>query len=331
MLAASGSTRGQVEVEPATGDYVVLADDGADDDGPETGPTLVAVADRRSALARRAAGRVPEPQVLAANIDDVFVIHGLDRDLNLRRIERQLVVAWDSGAEPVVILTKADAIDDPDAAVAEVEAVAPGVDVLATSTVSGRDLDRVAERVVAGRTAALMGLSGVGKSTLVNHLTDGVVQRTGEVRATDRRGRHTTVTRDLIPVPDGGFMIDTPGIREIGLWQAYDGLARAFPEISGEVVHCRFADCDHEAEPGCAVQAAVADGLIPHRRLEHWRDLEAELALQEQQLEEFARRSESRDRAEAERRRDDERSNTKRRSRAGQRRKRDKGRGRRRR
>jgi ribosome biogenesis GTPase len=340
VLAASASIRSEIDTDPATGDFVLIVDGGSDfdrdvdgdGDGAEDGTddaALAAIAPRRTALARRAAGRVPGAQVLAANIDSVFVMHGLDRDLNLRRIERQLVVSWDSGAEPVVVLTKADTVatdDEVDAVVAEVRAVTPGVEVLAVSTVSGRGIDRVAELVGRGRTVALMGLSGIGKSTLVNAVTGGMVQRTGEVRATDHRGRHTTVTRDLIPVPGGGFLIDTPGIREIGLWQAYDGLARTFPEISGEVVHCRFADCDHEAEPGCAVQAAVADGLIPHRRLEHWRDLRGELALQEQQLEEFARRSESRDRAEAERRRDGERPNTRRRSRAGQRRKQRKGR-----
>ncbi len=321
VLAASASIRSQAEVDPATGDFAVVVDDGPGD-GADDGPVLAAIAPRRSALMRRAAGRVPEPQVLAANIDDVFVMHGLDRDLNIRRIERQLVVAWQSGAEPIVVLTKADASEDVEAAVASVREVAPGVEVLAVSTVSGRGLDRIAERVAPGRTVAMLGLSGIGKSTLVNALTDGIVQRTGEVRASDGRGRHTTVTRDLIPVPDGGFMIDTPGIREIGLWQAYEGLDRTFPEIAGEVPQCRFADCEHRSEPGCAVQAAVADGLIPQRRLEHWRDLQAELALQEEQLEEFARRSESRDRAEAERRRDDERSNTRRRSRSDQRRKR---------
>lgn len=339
LLAASASIRSEIDTDPATGDYVLITTDEANDhdddnDGgdegaeaeAEAGAALAAIAPRRSALSRRAAGRVPQAQVLAANIDDVFVMHGLDREMNLRRIERQLVVAWESGATPVVVLTKADTVDDAEASVAEVQAVAPGVEVLAISTVSGHNMDRIAERVGPGRTVALLGLSGIGKSTLVNALTDGVVQRTGEVRATDRRGRHTTVTRDLIPIPDGGFLIDTPGIREIGLWQAYDGMSRTFPEIAGEVTECRFANCEHQAEPGCAVRAGVADGLIPPRRLDHWRDLEAELALQEQQLEEFARRSESRDRAEAERRRDDERSNTRRRARSGQRRKKRKGR-----
>ncbi|MEM7274494.1 MAG: ribosome small subunit-dependent GTPase A [Actinomycetota bacterium] len=317
VLAASGSMRLQTDLVPATGDYVIVAAD------PEDGPSLAAIAPRRSALSRRAAGRVPEPQVLAANVDDVFVMQGLDREINLRRIERQLVVSWDSGAEPIVVLTKSDQIDGgPDAladAVTEVTAIAPGVTVLTVSTVTGQGVDAIADRVRAGRTVAMMGLSGIGKSTLVNALTDGEVQRTGEVRAADRRGRHTTVTRDLIPIPTGGFMIDTPGIREIGLWQAYDGLARTFPEISEEADRCRFADCEHRNEPGCAVRAAQAEGLIPERRLDHWRDLMAELALQETQLEEFARRSESRDRADAERRRDAERPNKRSRNKSGRR------------
>lgn len=303
VLAASGSMRTRSGLAPATGDYVIVVDD------PEDGPSLAAIAPRKSELTRRAAGRIPEPQVLASNIDDVFVMQGLDREINLRRIERQLVVSWDGGAEPVVVLTKSDQIDDPDRAVDEVREIAPGVDVVAVSTVDGRGLDAIAKRVSKGRTVALMGLSGIGKSTLVNELTDGVVQRTGEVRAADQRGRHTTVTRDLIPLPSGGFIIDTPGIREIGLWQSYEGMAKTFPEIAGEVDQCRFADCDHENEPGCAVQAALADGLIPERRLEHWRDLMGELELQEEQLEQYARRSESRDRADAERRRDSERPN----------------------
>ena len=313
VLAASGSMRTRTGLVPATGDYVIVTDD------PEDGPSLAAIAPRRSALTRRAAGRIPEPQVLAANIDDVFVMQGLDRDINLRRIERQLVLSWDSGAEPVIVLTKADQVDDPTEAVDLVSAVAPGVTVIAVSTVSGVGLDFIGQRLGDGRAVAMLGLSGIGKSTLVNALSDGVVQRTGEVRAADRRGRHTTVTRDLIPLPSGGFMIDTPGIREIGLWQAYDGMAKTFPEISGEVDRCRFADCAHENEPGCAVREALAGGAIEERRLEHWRDLSAELALQETQLEEYARRSESRDRADAERRRDEERPNKRSRNKSGRR------------
>jgi ribosome biogenesis GTPase len=298
LLVASGSQRAEVGLVPATGDFVVVRDD------PEDGPSLVGIAERRTALQRRAPGRIPEPQVLAANAEAVFVMHGLDRELNLRRLERQLVVAWDSGAQPAVLLTKADVEPDVDRVVDEVAAIAPGVEVLATSTTSGRDLDRVRAWFEGCRSVALLGLSGVGKSSLVNVLSDGVVQRTGEVRAADRRGRHTTVTRDLIPLPAGGFVIDAPGVREIGLWQAYAGLDLAFPEIAEAAATCRFADCEHLAEPGCGVRDGVEADAIPGRRLEHWRELQAELALQETQLAEAARRAESRQRAQAEDERD---------------------------
>lgn len=314
IMAASASARSRIGLAPATGDFVVVTDD------PEDGPTIAGVAPRSTELARRAAGRVPEAQVLAANIDHVFVMETLDRDVSVRRVERQLTIAWDSGATPVVILTKADAVDAEAAAevVSDVQAVAPGAEVIPISSVDGSGLDKLRRYFGSGGTVALLGLSGIGKSTLVNALTGGAVQRTGEVRATDRRGRHTTVTRDLIPLPEvGGFVIDTPGIREVGLWQAYEGLALAFPEIAGEADACRFADCHHDAEPGCEVRRALNDGVIPERRLEHWRELGAELALQETQLEEFARRSESRDRADADRRANDERSNQKQRSRSG--------------
>jgi ribosome biogenesis GTPase len=317
ILVASGSDRADLEVAPATGDFVVVVDH------PDDGPALVAVAERRSALQRRAAGRIPEPQVLAANIGAVLVMHGLDRRVNLRRLERQVVVAWDSGAEPVIVLTKADTVErDLDATVELVASVAPGVEVVPVSTVTGLNLDRIQRRLNGYRSVALLGLSGVGKSSLVNKLSDGAVQRIGEVRATDRRGRHTTVTRDLIPLPAGGLVIDAPGVREIGLWQAYAGLASTFPEIAGAAEECRFADCSHEDEPGCGVQDGVASGAIPERRLEHWRELTAELALQEEQLEAAARRSESRDRADAEDRRDQARPSRRRQSRQSRRRRR---------
>ncbi len=300
-MAASSSVRSRIGTAPATGDFVTVVDD------PDDGPSIDRIAPRRTALGRRAPGRVPMEQVLAANVDDVFVMHGLDRPLNLRRLERQLVIAWQSGSTPFVLLTKADEVAHHEEAVARVEEIAPGVEVLAISTITGRNIDRVRSRFTGTRTVALLGLSGIGKSTLVNDLSGGVVQRTGEVRASDRRGRHTTVTRDLIPLPDGGIVIDTPGIREIGLWQAADGLAKAFPEVAAAAGGCRFADCDHANEPGCTVREARADGLIDERRLDHWKELRAELDLQDQQLVDFDRRAESRSRADAERRRDGER------------------------
>lgn len=311
LLAASGSSRSELDLVPATGDFVIVRDD------PEDGPSLAAIAPRSTTLQRRAAGRVPEPQVLAANAKAVFVMHGLDREMNLRRIERQLVIGWDSGATPTVILTKADTEPDVDAVVGQVEAIAPGAEVLAISTVSGRGIEQIRGFFDDNGSVALLGLSGVGKSSLVNLLSDGVVQRIGEVRAADRRGRHTTVTRDLIPLPSGGFVIDAPGVREIGLWQAYEGLSLAFPELATAAESCRFADCEHQNEPGCQVQEGIAAGTILDRRLDHWRELQAELELQETQLIDFARRSESRDRADAENQRDRARPNRRSRSRGG--------------
>ena len=301
VMAASSSIRSATGLAPSTGDFVTIVDD------PDDGPSIGSIAPRRTSLTRRAPGKVPAPQVLASNIDDVFVMHGLDRPVNLNRLERQLVLAWSSGATPVVLLTKADEVSHSEEAVGTISAIAPGVETLAISTITGRNIDRVRKHFVDARTVALLGLSGIGKSTLVNELSGGQVQRIGEVRTTDRRGRHTTVTRDLVPLPGGGIVIDTPGIREIGLWQAYDGLARTFPEITEAAATCSFADCAHKNEPGCGVARARMDGRITDRRLAHWGELQAELALQEQQLEEFDRRSESRSRADAERRRDRER------------------------
>ncbi len=302
VLVASSSVRTDTGLAPATGDYVTYGDT---EDG--SGPAITAIAERRTSLSRRAPGRVPGPQVLAANVDDVFVMHGLDRPINLRRLERQLVIAWESGATPFVLLTKADEVRNPEEAVDSIARISPGVDVIAISTVSGKNLDRVAERFTGTRAVALIGLSGIGKSTLVNELSDGLVQRTAEVRAVDRRGRHTTVTRDLVPLPNGGVVVDTPGIREIGLWQAYDGLDKSFPELAEAVRLCRFADCGHQQEPGCAVKAGLSEGTIAERRLIHWNELHAELELQETQLEEYDRRSESRTKAELNKKESNER------------------------
>ncbi|MFW2380629.1 MAG: ribosome small subunit-dependent GTPase A, partial [Acidimicrobiales bacterium] len=283
---------------PATGDFVAIRAD-EDNDGEYL---VSAIATRRTALARRAPGRIPEPQILAANIDDVFVMQGMDRPVNFPRLERLLVIAWDSGAEPVVLLTKADQVNDPDAAVKAIQAIAPGVQCLAISTRTGRNIEAVQKRMYGTRTVALIGLSGIGKSTLVNTLSGGEVQRIAKVRAVDRRGRHTTVTRDLIPLPDGGIVVDTPGIREIAPWEARKGLAKAFPVITEASAQCKFSDCTHQREPDCAVRRLTSDGAVNKRRVDHYLKLQAELDAQDTQKAEFERRVDSRAKVSAEER-----------------------------
>ncbi|NNE96549.1 MAG: ribosome small subunit-dependent GTPase A [Acidimicrobiales bacterium] len=314
VTATSASIRSRTGLAPATGDFVTIRADEEND-----GEYLIsAIAARKTALTRRAPGRVPEPQILAANIDDVFVMQGMDRPVNFPRLERLLVIAWDSGAEPVVLLTKADQVNDPDAAVRAIQEIAPGVQCLAISTHTGRNIDAVQDRIFGTRTVALIGLSGIGKSTLVNTLSGGEVQRTGQVRAVDRRGRHTTVTRDLIPLPNGGIVVDTPGIRELALWEAREGLAKAFPRIHEASKHCKFSDCTHHREPDCAVLRLTRERVVNKRRVDHYLKLQAELDEQDQQKAEFARKAENRAKVSAEERVDRRRK----RSKSGRRRKR---------
>jgi ribosome biogenesis GTPase len=298
VTATSASIRTRTGMAPGTGDFVTIRADEEND-----GEYLIsAIASRRTALTRRAPGRIPEPQILAANVDDVFVMQGMDRPVNFPRLERLLVIAWASGAEPVVLLTKSDQIDDPDAAVKAIQAIAPGVQCLAISTHTGRNIEAVQERIYGTRTVALIGLSGIGKSTLVNTLSGGEVQRIAKVRAVDRRGRHTTVTRDLIPLPGGGIVIDTPGIREIAPWDARQGLAKTFPLIAEASSQCQFVDCSHEREPDCAVRRLTRERVVNKRRVDHYLKLQAELDEQDLQRVEFERRARGRAKVSAEER-----------------------------
>jgi ribosome biogenesis GTPase / thiamine phosphate phosphatase len=257
---------------PAVGDWVALVE------RPEEGRASIhAVLPRKSAFVRKAAGPGTEAQVLAANVDTVFLVAGLDGDFNPRRIERALVLAWESGAMPVVLLNKADLAEDLEARREEMEAAAPGVPVHVVSGLRGDGVEALAPYLGLGCTVALLGSSGVGKSTLVNRLLGEERQATSEVRAHDQRGRHTTTHRELIVLPGGAVLVDTPGLREIQLWATDDGLASAFDDVARLAEGCRFRDCRHRNEPGCAVQAAVEAGELSGERLESHRKLEAEL------------------------------------------------------
>jgi ribosome biogenesis GTPase len=257
---------------PVTGDWVVF-------DEPPKSPHAVirAVLPRRSQIHRRAAGARTTRQVLAANMDWLMIVMGLDGDYNLRRLERYLLLAWESGANPLIVLNKTDLCGSPRARVSEVEEAATGTPVVALSARSGDGLEPIRSRLRGGQTAAFLGSSGVGKSTLINRLLGHERQPTADVRASDDRGRHTTTYRELIPVPGGGLVIDTPGLRELQLWAEGKGLERTFADIESLAAGCAFRDCSHQREPRCAVRAAVDAGELDGSRFASYLKLQAEL------------------------------------------------------
>jgi ribosome biogenesis GTPase len=260
---------------PAVGDWVAV------DARPSEGrATIRHVLPRRGALVRKAAGTTTEAQVVAANLDVVFVVASASQDFNAARLARYLAAVWESGAQPVVLVAKADVCEDVDAFVGEAAAVALGADVHAVSAVDGRGLDAMASHLAPGRTAAFVGSSGVGKSTLINRLLGEERLATSPVRESDDTGRHTTTGRQLIALPSGALVVDTPGMREFGLLDADDGLAAAFADVEEFARSCRFRDCRHASEPGCAVLAAVEGGALPAERLDQWTALGRELAFQ---------------------------------------------------
>lgn len=252
-----------------TGDWIGLVGDGR----------IAGHLPRSSLLQRkRAYDPLSEAQALAANIDLLGVVVPLDRPLSTNRLERTLVAAWDSGAVPLVILTKADLSSRFDGVVAETVDRARGVEVLTTSAEVGDGLEHLRGRIGAGQTLALLGPSGAGKSSLINALVDDARQGTGEVRATDGRGRHTTTARELVPLGDGAVLMDTPGLRGFALWDAEDGLSQVFGDVEELFARCRFRDCAHASEPGCAVQSAIASGDLEERRWLSYRKMDRELA-----------------------------------------------------
>jgi ribosome biogenesis GTPase len=265
---------------PAAGDWVAfIAHDVEDADGA----TIHHVLPRRTAFVRKASGPGGGMQVIAANVDVAFLTASLNADLNPRRLERYLAAAWQSGAAPVVLLTKADLCPDVAGAVAGVEAFAAGAPVHALSSLTGDGLEALGGYLTPGRTAVMVGSSGAGKSTLANALLGTKHMATQAIREADARGRHTTSHRELILLPGGGLLLDTPGMRELGLWDSDEGLAATFEDIETLAAGCRFVDCGHSNEPGCAVRAALAAGELDAARWRGFRKLRRELAFLESQ------------------------------------------------
>ncbi|MDX3004995.1 ribosome small subunit-dependent GTPase A [Kribbella solani] len=270
---------------PCTGDWVVLRY------WPDDRITVESVLPRRSAIVRAEVGGSSRGQVLASNVDVIAIVVGLVPEPNIVRIERFLAVAWESGARPVVVLTKSDLVGDADALAEDVALAAPGADVLVCSATTGAGMDSVRVLLDGNASLALLGSSGAGKSSLVNALA-GVELLDVQAIREDGKGRHTSVRRELILLPSGGVVIDTPGLRGIGLQESGEGLAAAFPDITALAAQCKFKDCSHVMEPDCAVRDALEDGSLPYRRYDSWVKLRREAAY-------MARRADVRARTEA--------------------------------
>jgi ribosome biogenesis GTPase / thiamine phosphate phosphatase len=264
------STRGEL---PAVGDWVIVRN------RPDEGRgAIVDVLPRRSRFSRKAAGNLTDEQVVAANVDVVFIVMGLDGDFNLRRLERYLLLTRESGASPVVLLTKPDLSEDVPAQVAEAVSITGDTPIHVVSPKLGRGIEQLDPYLIPGRTGALLGSSGVGKSTIINRLLGAEVQKTREVREHDSRGRHTTTHRELVTLPGGGMLIDTPGMRELQLWDVSGAVRETFDDIEDRAGHCHFTDCRHRDEPRCAVKAAVDEGALVQARLDSYHKLQDEMA-----------------------------------------------------
>ena len=276
---------GATTLTPVTGDWVACVA------GPHASDpwSIVAVLPRRTGVRRGAAGASHGQQVLAANVDRLWIVQSLEIPPNLRSLERYLAVAWESGAAPEIVLTKSDLAPDLDAATAAVHGVAFGAPMWVVSVEDAGALDALRDSLAPGQTVALLGPSGAGKSTLINRLADADLAETAEVRKSDRKGRHTTTNRQLFPIHGGALLLDTPGMRELKVLDLDEGLGHAFPEIAALAAECRFRDCAHASEPGCAVLAAVEAGTLDPERLASYRKLEAEAAYERRKTDPLAR------------------------------------------
>jgi ribosome biogenesis GTPase len=257
---------------PAVGDWVAISPRQSENRG-----TIHHVLPRKSKFSRKVAGTNTREQIIAANIDTVFIVNSMNNDFNPRRMERYLLLAWESGANPVIVLSKSDLCENLDEIRAEAEAVALGAPVHAVSTYMNSGIEELKKYFKVGHTVALMGSSGVGKSSIINYFLGEEIMKVQELRGDGQKGKHTSTHREMFVLPEGGLIIDTPGMREIQLWDANEGLSEAFEDIEAVASNCFFKNCKHEGEPGCTVREAIENGIIEEKRLESYKKLEKEL------------------------------------------------------